>query len=60
MEKITKERLLLELKSFPSYDDDMGIGDPEKSHKRADELLLRYINDEEITEAFENLIRWYS
>lgn len=34
--------------------------DPEASHIEADELLLDYINDPEITEAFEGVAKWYS
>lgn len=34
--------------------------DYEKSHGEADELLLRYINDEEIEEAYNALEKWYA
>ena len=34
--------------------------DPEVQHSEADELLLQYIGDAEITAAFLKLKRWYS
>lgn len=35
-------------------------GDFDKDHISADNLLLEYIDDEEITKAFLNIERWYS
>jgi hypothetical protein len=35
-------------------------GDPDDWHREADNLLLKYINDEEISELFEKIERWYS
>jgi hypothetical protein len=32
---------------------------PEKGHLDADNALLRYINDDEITDAFNKIVRWY-
>ena len=37
-----------------------GDGDYEYHHVKADELLLRYINDENVTEAFNKIKKWYS
>jgi hypothetical protein len=34
--------------------------DPESSHIKADELLLEFINDEEISQTFHNIEKWYS
>ena len=34
--------------------------DKEAAHLVADGALLKYINDPEITEAFEDLIKWYA
>jgi len=34
--------------------------DHHKGHEEADEALLEYINDEDITEAFDDIIKWYS
>ena len=34
--------------------------DPEENHVNADEALLSFINDEEISEAFNKLEKWYS
>ena len=36
------------------------LDDPEVDHMKADEMLLAYIGDTEITEAFRALTRWYS
>lgn len=37
-----------------------GLGDEEVGHKEADNLLLEYINDHDITEAFNRIPKWYS
>lgn len=34
--------------------------DPERDHKTADSLLLEYINDTEITSAFDEIEKWYA
>lgn len=34
--------------------------DPEDAHGSADEALLEFINDPEITEAFEMVPKWYA
>lgn len=49
----TKEKLLADLKSYENGQD---IAD---NHIRADRALLRYINDKDITEAFEEIRKWY-
>ena len=50
---MTKEDLLLKLKSFTGRD-------PEVEHRQADSALLDYIDDEEITDAFWAIKKWYS
>lgn len=35
-------------------------GDPEDHHLAADQLLLDYINDPEVQEAFDNIEKWYA
>lgn len=37
-----------------------GDGDYEFHHAKADELLLSYINNENVTEAFNKIEKWYS
>lgn len=49
---MTKEELLCKLANLENIE-------PKDGHYEADILLLDYINDEEITEAFQNLERWY-
>jgi hypothetical protein len=34
-------------------------GDPEIAHSNADQALLDYINDEEVTVAYEAIEKWY-
>ena len=56
LEPITYDDLLAALRDrrYGSYHDQ------EIGHKEADILLLRYINDPAITEAFLKVGRWYS
>ena len=51
-----KEVLLKELKSLSRSQCD----DFETTHYRADKLLIQYINDKEIEEAYNNVGKWYS
>lgn len=37
-----------------------GSGDPEAAHSVADDALLEYINDAEISAAFDDIYRWYA
>lgn len=50
---LTKTELLEKLKECSEMN-------PESGHSAADDLLLKYINDPEITEAFESLTKWYA
>ena len=34
--------------------------DMEEAHKYADDALLKYINDEEVTMLYERINRWYA
>ena len=36
------------------------MGDEEIAHVKADEALLEFINDPEITEAFDAIEKWYA
>lgn len=54
MTGMTKDELLAELKacqSLPPYG---------PRHREADRLLLAYIGDEDVTEAFEAIEKWYA
>lgn len=53
MEKISKKKLIEILK-------DSQNGNYEDAHSSADSALLDYINDKEITEAFNSVERWYT
>jgi hypothetical protein len=50
---MTKEELIANLATCHS-------GDIEVDHGRADDFLLAYINDPEITEAFDLIEKWYA
>lgn len=52
--QITKEELIKKLKEFAENDD------YEMAHAEADDLLVLYLNDEEIREAYESVGKWYS
>lgn len=50
-----KNRLLSRLRSLATnYDSDKEYG-----HRNADRALLDYINDPEVTQAFEDIEKWY-
>jgi hypothetical protein len=49
-----KEELLIKLKEL------LQNNDTEKVHVIADKLLLEYINDTEIEEAYGNIHKWYA
>ncbi len=53
-----KEELLKELAKEETYND--GTMDIEKTHIKADELLLKFINDPEVTEVFNKICKWYA
>ena len=42
------------------YLEECNTGDEEKDHAKADSLLLDYIDDAEITEAFMKVEKWYA
>lgn len=52
---MTKEELLEALKEIYKNE-----GDKEMAHVRADNSLLEYINDEDITNAYEEIEKWYA
>lgn len=50
---MTKEDCIKKLKNCDS-------NDYEVEHLKADEILLEYINDEEIEEAYNKIHKWYA
>lgn len=52
---MTKEELLKKLAEIKKYD-----GDTEAAHGDADDALLEYINDEEISNAYNIIDKWYA
>jgi hypothetical protein len=52
---MTKEELIKELKSIKDTNLDI-----ENGHGEADQLLLEYINDEDIASAFNDIEKWYA
>lgn len=51
---MTKEELIKKLEELQK-DTDL-----ERSHGEADDLLLEYINDNDIREAYDKLDKWYA
>ena len=51
---MTKEELIVQLKSWH------GPTDAEIAHDKADALLLDYIDDEEVRQAFDAIEKWYA
>jgi hypothetical protein len=56
-EAVTRDELLEKLREFAN-DDDARCA--EADHEHADSLLLEYINDPEVTEAFRAFNKWYA
>lgn len=54
MPVLTKEELLTKLRELQASDD------PEIAHHEADDALLKFIDDAEVTEAFVKIKRWYA
>lgn len=52
---MTKEELIQNLKALSESNYDIEVG-----HGQADEWLLEYINDAEVTELFNELEKWYA
>lgn len=52
---MTKQELIEKLKLL-SIDQE----DPSEEHEKADELLLEYIGDKQVRDAFEAIERWYA
>jgi hypothetical protein len=52
---MTKQELLDALRALKANE-----SDPEENHVDADDLLLKFINDPEVTEAFNALHKWYA
>lgn len=50
---MAKEDIIKQLKECNS-------GDLEGDHGKADKLLLKYINDKEVKEVFDNIEKWYA
>lgn len=58
---MNKEKLIEKLKEIKiKYNPDKPSYDGEKAHIEVDYLLLEYINDKEIKEAYEDIEKWYS
>lgn len=52
--KKKKEKLLAELEELST------LKDVEIAHAEADEALVQYINDRDVTKAFQKIEKWYS
>ena len=54
---MTKKELLAKLQKIKQEEYERGA---DCTHEDADELLIEYINDENIKKAFKTLTKWYS
>jgi hypothetical protein len=52
--RLSREDALIELRALRDG------ADPESAHGVADGILLAVIGDEEITEAYDNIEKWYA
>lgn len=52
---MTKDELVAKLNAIAAANDD-----PEEDHHWADELLLDFIDDDEVRQAFLRITRWYA
>lgn len=52
---MTKEELIAKLTAIAA-----GVLDIESGHIEADKLLLEYIDDREVNEAFDSVEKWYA
>jgi predicted transposase YdaD len=52
---MTKKELIEKLREIQKDTDDI-----EKNHKEADDLLLEYIGDMEVSVAFSDVDKWYA
>ena len=53
---MTKQEIIEELIKL----EELSMDDAEVAHSEADNLLLKYIGEEDITEAFKKIKRWYA
>lgn len=56
MPKKSREEVIRKLKELEVE----SRSDGEYPHEEADELLLEYIDDKEITQEFKRILRWYA
>ena len=58
---MTKEELIRRLEDVETtHNEDGSIRDAGDWHADADHLLLEYINDKSVTEAFNDITKWYA
>lgn len=56
---MTRDELLAGLRALDEKDL-RGDADPESDHGMADQMLLAFIDDPEVTAAFDAIRKWYS
>jgi hypothetical protein len=54
---VTRDELVAELRLIA---DNFNGGDVEAGHLRADQVLLAFIDNQAVTDAFDAIDRWYS
>lgn len=58
--KLKKSELIEKLKEIYTKQNSGSHSDKESDHGDADDLLLQYIHDEDVTNAFEIIDKWYA
>jgi hypothetical protein len=57
---VTKNELLKKLKELEELSLQDDPNSPEQAHHMADKALLEFIGDEEISQAFASIYKWYA
>ncbi len=57
---MTLAELITELQQLAERTAANANTDPEDDHREADKLLLAFINDEQVTQAFSDIEKWYA
>lgn len=57
---MTKKELIDELKKICDKQQNSRYSDKEIDHMNADDLLLKYIDDDNVTDVFEAIDKWYA
>lgn len=59
---MTKSELVIKLKALSkaSFTEEDGLCPVQESHENADQVLLDFIDDQEVQNAFDSINKWYA